>query len=41
MKTEVPFAPFLIASYALVYYAGVDVFALTNAAMLWLASFFL
>ncbi len=38
MKTEVPFAPFLIASYALVQYAHIDVFELTNDAMLWFAS---
>lgn len=40
MKTEVPFAPFLIASYALVQFAGADVFAATSAAMLWCAEFF-
>ena len=40
MKTEVPFAPFLIASYALVHFIHADVFALTNAAMSYCAHLF-
>jgi leader peptidase (prepilin peptidase) / N-methyltransferase len=31
MKAEVPFAPFLIGSFLLVYYAHADVFTLTNS----------
>jgi prepilin signal peptidase PulO-like enzyme (type II secretory pathway) len=40
MKAEVPFAPFLIGSFLIVYYGHADVFTITDAALAYVLSFF-
>lgn len=40
MKAEVPFAPFLIGSFLIVYYGHADVFTITDAALSYVLSFF-
>ena len=40
MKAEVPFAPFLIGSFLIVYYGHADVFTITDVALSYVLSFF-
>ena len=40
MKAEVPFAPFLIGSFLIVYYGQADVFTITDVALSYVLSFF-
>lgn len=40
MKAEVPFAPFLIGSFLIVYYGHADVFQVTDKALSYVLSFF-
>ncbi len=40
MKAEVPFAPFLIGSFLIVYYGYADVFQVTDKALTYVLSFF-
>jgi len=40
MKAEVPFAPFLIGSFLIVYYGHADVFQVTDSALAYVLSFF-